>query len=505
MSDLNTPKSDSYSMTIGLEIHAELNTKSKMFCGCTNSPEAGAPPNMYVCPVCMGYPGTLPVVNKAAVKKVLSVGVAVGAKLADFSEFDRKNYFYPDIPKGYQISQYKYPLVSGGTLAGVELTRVHLEEDTARSTHDSVAESSHGKSGEKSNEKYSLVDYNRAGVPLMELVTEPVIHSAEQAINFAKELQLILQYLDVSDANMEKGQMRVEVNISVSKSETFGTKVEVKNINSFRAAGKAIEYEYARQVSLLEEGGSVKQETRGWDENKNATFSQRSKEDAHDYRYFPEPDIPKLVISQIPEFAEFAIKNELPELPAVVRDRYARDFGIKQEDIEVFVTDRVLGKFFETAVVSLETSEKVGDSVKILSNYITSDLMGIIKNSPESLEKVLQKITPKNIATLVVMITAGDVSSRGAKDILKIMSDVGVESASDPRIIAEEKGLIQKNDREELKKIMQEIVSAHPEIVSDYKNGKISVLQFFVGQGMKAMKGAGNPELLKGVVLEILK
>ena len=256
-----------YKPTIGLEIHAELKTATKMFCDSPNDP-FNAAPNTNVCPICMGHPGTLPVINKKAVESVLRVGVALGATLADFSEFDRKNYFYPDIPKGYQISQYKHPLVTGGELAGVAITRVHLEEDTASSGHDEG--------------DYSLVDFNRAGVPLMELVTEPVIHSAEQAGNFGRELQLLLRTLGVSEANMEKGEMRVEANISISDTEKLGTKVEVKNLNSFKAAEKAITYEILRHIALLEAGEKVIQETRGWDDSKGKTFSQRKKEDSHD-------------------------------------------------------------------------------------------------------------------------------------------------------------------------------------------------------------------------------
>jgi aspartyl-tRNA(Asn)/glutamyl-tRNA(Gln) amidotransferase subunit B len=273
-----------YRATIGLEIHAELNTHAKMFCSCKNDPDEDRP-NTNICPVCTAQPGTLPVVNMQAVEHVLRVGKAVGAQLADFTEWDRKNYFYPDIPKGYQITQYKYPLVSGGSLAGVALTRIHLEEDTGSSRHDMG--------------DFSVVDYNRAGVPLMELVTEPVIHDAETAMRFGKELQLLLRTLGASEANMEKGQMRVEVNISISKTDAFGTKVEVKNINSFSAAGAAIAYEMARQEAALESGEKIVQETRGWDENTGKTFSQRKKESANDYRYFPDPDITKLVCNEV--------------------------------------------------------------------------------------------------------------------------------------------------------------------------------------------------------------
>ena len=475
---------EGYKLTVGLEIHAELKTKSKMFCGCVNSTVGSEGlPNDYTCPVCMGHPGTLPTINKEAVRSVLLVGVAVGGKLADFTEFDRKNYFYPDIPKGYQISQYKYPLVKGGSLAGVDLTRIHLEEDTARSSHDTPG--------------VSLVDFNRAGVPLLELVTEPVIHSSEEAVNFAKELQLLFQYLDISDANMEKGEMRVEVNISVSKDDNFGTKVEVKNINSFRAAGKAIDFEWKRHISVLDRGESVVQETRGWDENKEVTFSQRSKENANDYRYFPDPDLPKLFISKIPEFSISKLKESLPELPQEKRDRFIKDLGLKSADIEIYINNKEAGDFFE-AVVN-EVKALGTDAPQTASNYITSDMVGFSKSLGKDF--VLGSVTKEGFVDLIKMIKEGSLSSRGAKDILKIMFEVG----GAPKIIADEKGLIQKSDPEELRKIMEEIISANPESVIEYKNGKESLLQFFVGQGMKLTKGSGNPEVLKSIALELLK
>ncbi|HEY4493117.1 MAG TPA: Asp-tRNA(Asn)/Glu-tRNA(Gln) amidotransferase subunit GatB, partial [Candidatus Paceibacterota bacterium] len=301
-----------YLPTIGLEIHAELKTRTKMFCDSKNDSDE-VRPNVNICPICTAQPGTLPTINREAVKHVLKVGVACGSNLADYSEFDRKNYFYPDIPKGYQISQYKYPLVSGGSLNGVALTRIHLEEDTARSQHGSTG--SPQDAGD-----FSLIDFNRAGLPLMELVTEPVMHDAKTAGNFARELQLLLRYLGASEANMEKGQMRVEANISVAqnvngKAQKLGTKVEVKNINSFRAVEKAIEYEVKRQIEELEGGGVVVQETRGWDDAKGKTFSQRKKESSHDYRYFPEPDLPKLKLSEVAEFTTEGLKKGLPELP----------------------------------------------------------------------------------------------------------------------------------------------------------------------------------------------
>ena len=473
-------------MTIGLEIHAELNTKSKMFCSCKNSSfdKDEVAPNTNICPVCMGYPGTLPVINKEAVRKVLLVGKAVGSNLADFTEFDRKNYFYPDIPKGYQISQYKYPLISGGSIAGVELTRIHLEEDTARSSHDTGS--------------VSLVDYNRAGVPLAELVTEPVIHSSEQAMNFAKEYQLLLQYLNVSDANMEKGEMRVEVNISVSKDDTFGTKVEVKNINSFKAAGKAIDYEFKRQTSLLEEGKEVVQETRGWDENKGSTFSQRLKESANDYRYFPDPDLPKLMLSEVPEFSDEMLKKSLPETPKEKRERFSKVYGIKESDIEVYINNREAGVFFESVADQILSENK--ELVQTASNYITSDIIGLSKTTGSYFN--LGGLTDVSFSELIKMNGAGDLSSNGTKGILKIIW--GGDKRT-PKEIANQEGLIQKNDIEEIKKMAQKIVDENIETANEYRNGKESLLQFFVGQGMKESKGSVNPEVFKKIVLEILK
>lgn len=464
-----------YKTTIGLEIHAELRTRTKMFCDSRNNPEEKRP-NIHICPVCMGYPGTLPVINKEAVKHVLRVGKALGANLADFTEFDRKNYFYPDIPKGYQISQYKYPLVSGGELSGVQITRVHLEEDTARSMH------------EKGN--YSLVDFNRAGVPLMELVTEPVIDGAEQAVRFARELQLLLRYLGASEANMEKGEMRVEANISVSKTKTFGTKVEVKNLNSFRAVASAINYEVARHITLLESGGSVAQETRGWDEVKQETFSQRSKENAHDYRYFPDPDLPKLKLSEVPELFD----STLPELPWQKRERFDREYGIKEEDREVYIADMAMGAFFESTI------QAAGDKnlARLISNYITSDLLGLMKNNPEI--EPFKNVAPEIFAELIIMVNESKISSRGAKDILAVVFREG----GSPRKIAEVKGLLQKSDENELRGIAQKTISENEKAVLEYKAGKVVSLQFLVGQGMKASQGSINPEVFKKLLMDLL-
>jgi aspartyl-tRNA(Asn)/glutamyl-tRNA(Gln) amidotransferase subunit B len=300
-----------YTATIGLEIHAHLKTKTKMFSQSLNDPHH-AGPNQNISPVDLAHPGTLPTINKKAVEHMVRIGLAVGGEIANFTEFDRKNYFYPDIPKGYQISQLKYPIVSKGTLAGFDLTRIHLEEDTATSKH---------------HDTHSDVDFNRAGAPLMELVTEPVLHTSEDVMMFARELQLLLRYLGAGDANIEKGEMRVEVNLSVSKTDELGTKVEVKNIGSISSAGKAVEFEIERQIEALENGEELFQETRGWDDQKEITFSQRSKENAKDYRYFPEPDLPKLYLHEI--FDLESMKSDIPELPAQKRIRYVSDYGIK--------------------------------------------------------------------------------------------------------------------------------------------------------------------------------
>ena len=664
-----------YVPTIGLEIHAELKTRTKMFCGCANNPDEKKQ-NTNICPICMGHPGTLPTVNKEAVKNVLRVGVALKAKIADFTEWDRKHYFYPDIPKGYQISQYKYPLVSGGSLKGIEITRIHLEEDTGTLIHADISSSVipaeagiqkalgprlHGddKTG------YSFVDYNRAGVPLMELVTEPVIHDAKTAGDFARELQLVFRYLGVSDANMEKGEMRVEANISVAKpteiadrrgldtqmhadgntgkllyedlsykirgaafsiinelgsghkelvyqkaleeefkkggviyekekvinviydgkkvgvyrpdfvidgkvileikavsfvgeierkqlwhylksydyklallinfgskklqiervvldsirvnprlgnpraSAFLGTKVEVKNLNSFRVVEKAIEYEIERQTAVLEAGEKVVQETRGWDEGKQKTFSQRKKEESHDYRYFPEPDIPKFKLGEIQWAREEFIRKTLPELPEEKRERYASVYGIKNEDIEIYVAGPELGKFFEEVANKLGVNKK---AIALASNYIISDVVGMRKTmstistsasiSAENLRAsaFFGKLTPESFAKLIVMIEKGLLSSRGAKDTLAKLIDEGGEPGS----VAKAIGVIQIHDGEAIKKVVKKIISENEKVVGDYKGGKVAALQFLVGQVMKETRGAASPNNIKDILTKLL-
>ncbi len=472
-----------YYPTIGLEIHAELKTETKMFCGCRNNPDEEKP-NTNICPVCMAHPGALPVLNKKAIKNVIKVGLAVGGKIADFTEFDRKNYFYPDIPKGYQISQYKYPIVSGGNLAGIDITRVHLEEDTANNKHD--------------RGDFSLIDFNRSGVPLMELVTEAhTFESAEEtaktASKFAKELQLILWYLGVSEANMEKGEMRVEANISVSTDpKKLSTKVEVKNLNSFKSVEKAIKFEIDRMIELHESGkaSEIVQETRGWDESKQKTFSQRKKEGSADYRYFPEPDLPKLYLHKAFDLEK--IKKELPELPEAKRARYKKDFGIKEEDIEVYINDPELGAWFEEAAKILKDKEKI----KIASNYITTDYMGLKKA-----HLAVKPPSVGNFAELINLVAENKISSRVAKDILAMI----VVSDESPLKIATEKNLLQSSDTGELKKIAQKIIDANPKVVADYKGGKEQATMSLVGQIMKETKGSANPAVTKQILVELLK
>lgn len=463
-----------YKTTVGIEVHAELKTKSKMFCGCTNDPHA-ADANANVCPVCMAHPGTLPVVNKEAVHLLMQIGTAVGGTLAEYSEFDRKNYFYPDIPKAYQISQYEFPFVSGGELAGVSLTRIHLEEDTARSQHDDTA----GK---------SYVDYNRAGVPLMELVTEPVIHDAESAGKFARELQLLLRTMNASDANMERGEMRVEANISVSKTEELGTKVEVKNLNSFKSVEGAIDYEVKRQIEMIEKGEAVIQETRGWDENKGKTFSQRVKESADDYRYFPDPDIPKFKRSEIPEFSESSLAEISAETPENKRVFY-RDIGLTSDQIEIIITDNVRDSFVKETLKTLSDKKEIAT----MANYFTSDVLGIC----EAQERTLEGAHPREFADLIALVVAGDLNSRVAKDLLQEAVFEGLS----PKDMAEKRGLIQKNSEDDLIPIVDSILEENQSVVEDYKSGKETALKFLLGQGMKATKGAANP----GVLEKILK
>ncbi len=483
-----------YKPTIGLEIHAELKTNSKMFCGCKNDPDEKKP-NYNICPVCTAQPGTLPVANEEAIKKVIKTGLALNCKIAEDSKFDRKNYFYPDLPKGYQISQYDQPLASGGWLEirnpkseiqKIRITRIHLEEDTGSLVHPEGAD-------------YSLVNLNRAGVPLMELVTEPDITSGKQAREFAEELQRIFRYLGVSDAEMEKGQMRVELNISVSKGKTLGTKVEIKNLNSFKVVEKAADFEIKRQEEVLEAGDKVVQETRGWHDKKEITFSQREKEEAHDYRYFPEPDLPPMHFSK--DFVE-AIKATMPELPQQKRIRFQKEFKLDEISVEFFVDNKNLSEYYEKVVSEFKewlSVEKIKDSdklYKLVANYLISDMQGLLQGKEFSMADDW-KITPENFAEFVKMIYKGDISSKVAKMVLVEMFNTG----NDPSDIIEKNNWKQMDDDAGLEKIIKEIIEKNSKAVEDYKAGKQNSLQFMAGQVMKETRGTANPEK----VIELLK
>ena len=470
-----------YSPTIGLEIHIELKTKTKMFCGCLNDADEKHP-NINVCPICLAHPGVLPVINKKAVESVLKLGLALNSKIPEISKFDRKNYFYPDLPKGYQISQYDKPLVVGGKLNGVKITRIHLEEDTGRLTHSHRQKSS-----------YSLVDFNRAGIPLMELVTEPDIKSGEEAVKFAKELQLILRYLEISDADMEKGQMRVEVNISISdkrqgtSDKELGTKVEIKNLNSFRAVEESIDYEIKRQPEILDKGEEIKQETRGWDDIKKRTVSQRLKEESHDYRYFPEPDLPPLDLTK---FNLEELKVSIPELPAQKRARFIKEYGLLANQTEILIEDRGLAQYFEESASELRTKLPIPD-YQLLFNYFSSDTRGLMNEQKITVREL--NITPENFADLIVLLSKGEISSRLAKDILKEMFLTGL----DPKQIIQQKGLTQISDDAIIERIIEEITRENPKAVEDYKKGQKNALQFLIGQAMKKLKGRADPKILK--------
>ncbi len=466
-----------YYPTIGLEIHAELHTASKMFCGCKNDANETVP-NTNVCPVCLAHPGTLPVPNKEAIKKVIQVGLAVSGDIADFTEFDRKNYFYPDIPKGYQISQYKFPLVSNGSLLGFGITRIHLEEDTGTSVH---------------VEGKSLVDYNRAGVPLMELVTEPVLHNADDAMSFAKEFRLLMRELGVSEAEMDKGQMRVEVNISISKDpHIFGTKVEIKNLNSFSVVGKAIDHEIKRMSALYDAGreSEIVQETRGWNDADGTTFSQRTKENSDDYRYFPDPDIPKFYISEL--FDTYELKKNLPELPWDLRTRYEQ-LGVSSEMAEFFLMEPTLRRYFE---MFMEVFPQT-DIIILAANYIKSDFVGMSLSTKLGFGDITSKITPGKLGELLYLYKDGKLSSRGVKDIMPVM----LTDERNPFEIATSLGLIQVQDETALMIIIETVISENTLQWEEYKNGKDTLLQFLVGMAMKTAKGSGNPAKFKELLV----
>lgn len=484
-----------YKPTIGLEIHIELNTLSKMFCSCKNdSNETEA--NKNVCPVCLGHPGTLPVANKEAIRKLIKTALTLNCQINKSSFFERKNYFYPDLPKGYQISQYQSPLSEKGYLdiasKRINITRIHMEEDTGSLMHPEGAD-------------YSLVNFNRSSVPLMELVTEPDLETAQDVKEFVKELQLILRYLNVSFANMEKGEMRVEVNISLAPKDAkeFGTKVEVKNLNSIAVAGAAVEYEIKRQTEILEKGEKVIQETRGWHDTKKITFSQRQKEQAHDYRYLPEPDLPPLNLSD--DFIS-EIKKELPELPSEKRQRFESEYGLSSGDIEVFIGKKDLASFFEKTVSELGEwvgaekgielkDEEIKKLAKIAANYLINDVLG------QESESTDLKFTPENFAEFVKKIYLNEISSKIAKMVLEKM----IQTGNDPSHIIRDEGLAQISDVGEIEAIAKQVIAENAKTSDDYKNGKQASLQFLIGQVMAKTKGKASPELAKETLEKLLK
>jgi len=489
MNSKNNIKIMEYQPTIGLEIHVELKTKSKMFCNCKNDPNERHP-NVNICPICIGHPGVLPVINKEAIRKTIKTGLALNCQIPEYSKFDRKNYFYPDLPKNYQISQLYQPLCKKGFLEidgkKIRIREVHLEEDTGRLVHPEGAD-------------YSLIDFNRAGIPLMELVTEPDLGLAKEAREFAEELRLILRYLDVSDADMEKGQMRVEANISLGEKEVLGTKVEIKNLNSFRAVEKSIDYEIKRQEKILKTGKKVIQETRGWDDEKGVTFPQREKEYAHDYRYFPEPDLPILHLG-MPEYLN-EVKAEIPELPQQKRERLDREYKLEEKSIEPFVFKKDLGEYFEKVISELDPSlphEKLFDLIKLASNYLITDLQGLLRGASVSGEEFL--ITPENFSEFITLIYEGKISSKIAKIVLEEMFQTG----KDPSQIIEEKGIILITDEIKIEKIAEEIISKNQKAVLDFKKGKETALQFLIGQVMKETRGEVNPEIASKILKKLL-
>jgi len=472
-----------YEVVIGLEVHAELLTKSKIFCGCTT--EFGGEPNTHCCPVCLGLPGTLPVLNKKAVEYAIKAGLALNCEISQFSKMDRKNYFYPDLPKAYQISQYDLPLCKNGYLEietkegrkKIGIIRVHLEEDAGKLIH------MEGEDG-------SLVDYNRAGVPLIEIVSAPDINSPEEARLYLTTLKSILEYTEVSDCKMQEGSLRCDANISVREkgSDKFGTKVEIKNMNSFKAVQRALEYEAKRQIKILMEGGKIEQETRRWDESKGITVSMRSKEEAHDYRYFPEPDVVPIVVND--EWLH-DIKLGLPEMPDQKKRRFIEQYDLPEYDAGVLTSSKALANFFEECV-------RQYNNPKTVSNWVMGEVLRILKEKDMEVEEI--PFTPSHLAELLTLIDNGTISITMGKQVFSEM----FESGDNPKKIVEEKGLAQISDQSELEKIINKVLEENQQSVIDYKNGKDRAFGFLVGQTMKATKGKANPQMVNRILKEKL-
>ena len=477
---------DRYEAVIGIEVHCQLKTASKMFCGCSTDYD-GAPPNSHVCPVCLGLPGTLPTINRRAVEHVLTTGVAIGGSSPETTRWDRKNYFYPDLPKGYQISQYDVPLVAAGSLTfdtsegpfTVGIRRAHLEEDTAKLTH------ALGDDGRR----VSLVDFNRSGAPLMEIVTEPEVRTAEQARRYAEELQLLLRSIGVSDADMERGQLRVEANVSlrVRGTEPFGTRTEVKNMNSFRAVERAIDFEIERQAAALDAGETLAQETRGWSDDRSATYVMRSKEDSHDYRYFPEPDLPPLRLD--PAWIA-GIAASLPELPAARRARFRDALGLSAYDAVVLVGDPDAAALFESTL-DVGAAGGLGLEAKAVANWVTGEYLRLRNAAPGPVS-----VAPAELAHLVAQVAAASISGANAKEVLAEHVATGGTAAA---IIAE-RGFRQISDTAAIDGIVDEVLASNPGAVADFAAGKPQAIGFLVGQVMKATRGQANAALVQAAL-----
>jgi len=469
-----------YEAVIGLEIHAQLSTESKMFCGC--STKFGAEPNTQTCPVCIGMPGVLPVANKKAIECVIKTGQAVNCKIASFSRFARKNYFYPDLPKGYQISQYELPIcehglveiIVNGSTKKIGLTRIHLEEDAGKNIHEGAGD-------------YSFVDLNRAGTPLMEIVTEPDISSPQEAAEFVKKLRAIVRYIGVCDGNMEQGSLRCDANISIRPvgQEELGTKTEIKNMNSFKFIEKALDYEIKRQIKILNEGGRIVQETRLWDSNRGITESMRSKEEAHDYRYFPDPD---LVPVDVDNAWIEQIRLQIVELPDSRRQRFITQYGLPEQDADLLTSERAMAEWFEQAV-------KLGGDPKSVSNWMMGELMRLLNEENKLIEECALK--PEQLVGVVKLIDKGVISGKIAKTVFEEMYKTG----KDADRIVKEKGLVQVSDESEIEKVVDELFVRYPKEVERFKSGEEKLLGFFAGQIMKATKGKANPK----IVNELLK
>jgi aspartyl-tRNA(Asn)/glutamyl-tRNA(Gln) amidotransferase subunit B len=463
-----------YEVVIGLEVHAQLSTVTKIFCGCPTS--FGAPPNTNVCPICLGLPGALPVLNRSAVELAVKAGLALHCGIREQSRFARKNYFYPDLPKGYQISQYDEPLAERGYVdiavdgakKRIGVTRIHMEDDAGKSIHD----------GFKDSDRYSYVDLNRSGTPLIEIVSEPDMRSSDEAYAYLTEVKQVLQFIEASTCDMEKGYLRCDANVSVRLHGTaeFGTKVEVKNLNSFRFLKQALDYEIARQIELVESGGKVTQETRLYNPDTGVTAAMRSKEDAHDYRYFPEPDLAPLRVSR--EWLE-QLRAELPELPEVKRERFIEEYGLSEYDAEVLTAARAASEYFETAL-------KVSGNAKMTANWVMGDLAALLK--AEGKEIAESPVSAAHLGELVKLIASGELSGKLAKDVFPKMFSTG----QGPAEIVEREGLKQISDTGALEKVIDEVIAANPKQVEQYRGGKTTVINFLVGQAMKATRGQAN-------------